>query len=328
MFIYSIYACFIGFFIDFIIGDPQWLFHPIRLIGKLIVFFEKYFRKIFSNTKKGLKIAGLLLVILVCSISSGIVFIIVFFTYKLNFYCGLIFESIICYFMIAAKALKTESINVYNKILYADINESRKAVSMIVGRDVNVLDEKGVIKAAVETVAENLSDGVIAPIIYMIIGGSTLGIFYKAINTMDSMIGYKNDRYIYFGKSAAKLDDFMNFFPSRISAFIMILASFILKKDYKNAVRIFKRDRFKHSSPNSGQTEAVCAGALDIQLAGDAYYFGKLYKKPLIGDAIKDVNPKNILEINSIMYLSSVIALFLFGIFGVFINVIFGGVLF
>ncbi len=328
MFIYSIYACFIGFILDMIFGDPYFLFHPIRVMGKMIQVLEKVFRKVFSSSSKGIMLAGVFFNVSVCVISVFTAFIIILWGYRLNVYFGVAVESVTCYFMIAAKSLKKESMKVYKKITSGDILGGRKALSMIVGRDTEKLDEKGIIKAAVETVSENLSDGVIAPIFYMLIGGGVLGVFYKAVNTMDSMVGYKNERYFLFGKFSAKLDDAVNFVPSRISAFMMILASFILGKDYKNAFRVFKRDRFNHSSPNSAQTEAVCAGALNIRLSGDAFYFGKLYKKPFIGDDIKSVAPQDIADVNRIMYLSSFLMMFLFGGSVFTVHILIGGGIF
>ncbi len=325
MFKYSIYACFIGFALDMLLGDPNFIFHPIRLIGKMIQVFEKFFRKAFPCSQKGLIIAGTFFNIAVCVISVFTAFIIIFYGYEVNVYFGAAFESVVCYFMLAAKSLKKESMKVYEKIMAGDIDGGKKAVSMIVGRDTENLDEKGIIKAAVETVAENLSDGVIAPLFYMLIGGGIFGVFYKAVNTMDSMVGYKNEKYFLFGKFSARLDDIVNFIPSRISAFMMILASFILGKDYKSAFKIFKRDRFNHSSPNSAQTEAVCAGALNIRLSGDAFYFGKLYRKPFIGDDINPIIPNNIVDINRLMYLSSFLMLILFGGVIAVIHILFGG---
>ena len=183
------------------------------------------------------------------------------------------------------------------------------AVAMRVGRDTSHLNEEGVTKAAVETVAENTSDGVIAPMLYLAIGGPILGMAYKAINTMDSMIGYKNDKYLDFGRGAAKLDDVVNFIPARLSALFMILSALVLGKDYDgtNAIRIFKRDRFNHGSPNSAQTESVCAGALSIQLAGPASYFGKLVNKPYIGDRLRAVNLNDIKRANKLMLVSAFI---------------------
>lgn len=316
---YSIIACFIGYILDLIIGDPYWIYHPIRLVGNLISLCEKLFRKI-TNSFKGLYIAGIFLVIIVCGISTGIVFVLNNFAYKTNLYLGLAVDSIFCYFILATKSLKTESMKVYDKLAEKDLEGSRKAVSMIVGRDTQNLSEAGVIKATVETVAENLSDGVIAPLFYLMIGGSTLGTLYKAINTMDSMVGYKNDKYLYFGRTAAKLDDVVNFIPARLSALLLILGSLLYGKDAKNAFHIFVRDRYNHSSPNSAQTEAVCAGALHIQLAGDAYYFGKLVKKPFIGDYDRDVNIEDIKHINNMMYIASVCAVLIFGVIRILIQ--------
>lgn len=314
MFRYSILACTIGFVLDLIIGDPHWMYHPIRFVGNLIMLIEKLLRKIFPDTKGGLLFAGVLLVILVSGISTGVVFGIVYLAYGINVYVGIAVESILSYFILATKSLKTESMKVYDKIAVHDLEGGRKAVAMIVGRDTAALDEKGVIKAAVETVAENLSDGVIAPMIFLLIGGSVFGTFYKSINTMDSMVGYKNDKYIYFGRAAAKLDDVVNYIPARISALMLIIGSAVCKKDYKNAWKIFKRDRYNHLSPNSAQTESVCAGALRIRLAGDAYYFGKLVKKPYIGDDLEPVRVENIREINDMMYTASFASLLIIGI--------------
>lgn len=314
MFFYSIIACIIGFLLDLLIGDPRWLYHPVRLIGKLIDFFEKILRKIFPDSEKGLLIAGGFLVFFVTAISTGSVFLLVYFSYRYHLYAGIILESILSYFILATKSLKDESMKVYQTLKKDDLEASRFAVSMIVGRDTANLDQKGVIKATVETVAENLSDGVIAPMIFLFLGGSVFGTFYKAINTMDSMVGYKNDKYMYFGRAAAKLDDVVNFLPARISALMLILASGICRKDWKNAIYIFKRDRFNHKSPNSAQTESVCAGALRIRLAGDAYYFGKLVKKPFIGDDIEEVQIEHIKEINQMMYVAAILTIVIFGV--------------
>lgn len=308
-------ACVIGFVLDFIIGDPYFVYHPVRLIGKLIEKSEALLRSCFADNEKSLRLAGVLLVVVVCFITMGVIFIIRLLAYSINLYLGIMVEAVICYFILATRSLKVESMKVYTCLKNKDIEGGRSAVSMIVGRDTQRLDEKGIIKAAVETVAENLSDGVIAPLLYMTLGGSVLGGFYKAVNTMDSMVGYKNDRYIYFGRAAARLDDIVNFIPARFSALMLIAASFLCKKNYKNAVKIFIRDRKNHASPNSAQTEAVCAGALDIQLAGDAYYFGKLYKKPFIGDANKEVEVEDIREVNKLMYISALLSvMFLVGI--------------
>ena len=234
---------------------------------------------------------------------------VLFVCYKINIYLGLAVESVMCWQLVAARCLQKESMKVCRAVEEKDIEKARKAVSMIVGRDTDVLDETGIVKAAVETVAENTSDGVTAPIMYIAFGGAPLGFFYKAANTMDSMIGYTNEKYIDIGRFAAKLDDVLNFIPSRLTALVMILSAYMLGADGKNAARIWKRDRRKHASPNSAQTESVCAGALDIRLAGDAYYFGELHKKEFIGDDIRTPESEDIRRANRLMYCTSVIVL-------------------
>lgn len=295
----------LAFLMDLIFGDPDFPLHPIRLIGGLIWMLEKVIRKIFPKGKAGEIIGGILTVALVTAVSGGVPLVILFFAYRLNMAVGVIAEALICYFMLAARSLKKSSMRVYSSLMRGDIEGARKNVSMIVGRDTQSLDDIGITKAAVETVAENTSDGVTAPLMYMAIGGAFFGCVYKAINTMDSMLGYKNDKYINFGKAAARLDDAVNYIPSRISARLMIFASKILGLDSKNASYIHKRDARKHASPNSAQTESVMAGALRIQLAGDAYYFGELYKKPFIGDDIKDVQFTDIVHANKLMYMTA-----------------------
>ena len=294
-----------GFILDTIIGDPYSLPHPIRLIGNLISGLEKLIRKNFGNLKAG----GFFLVITVLVLSCGIPLIILVLAYRISAVLGIIAESIMCFYLIAAKCLKDESMKVYKKLENNDTEGARKAVSMIVGRDTDKLDKYGIIRAAVETVAENTSDGVTAPIIYMSLGGAGLGFFYKAVNTMDSMIGYKNEKYKDLGYFAARLDDFMNYIPSRFTAVLMIVSSFILGYDCKNAYRIWKRDRRKHASPNSAQTEAVCAGALNIRLAGDAFYFGQLCKKDYIGDNIREIENDDIKSADKLMYMTAILTL-------------------
>jgi len=296
----------IGFILDFIIGDPVYRFHPVILIGKLISLFEGILYKENSSDNNKF-VSGCILWIFVCLTSVIIPVLIIKMASMISIYLRIIFESIFCYQLIAAKSLKTESMKVYKELVYGDINSSRKAVSMIVGRDTQNLDEKQVTKAAVETVAENTSDGVVAPVFYMMIFGAAGGFLYKAVNTMDSMIGYKNDRYLYFGRVAAIMDDIFNFIPSRIAALLMIISALILNYNFKNSIKIFIRDRFNHKSPNSAQTEAVCAGALDVELAGDAYYFGKLHKKPYIGDKNKEIEAVDIIKANNLMYLTSIL---------------------
>ena len=299
----------LGFLLDQVLGDPHWLYHPVRLIGAYISFLEKGIRKLFGEGERALLAGGVVLVVLVSGttavVSGGSLYT-----------CGRIYpwlrflaSVILCYQLFAVKSLKDESMKVYRELKKDDLEAARYAVSMIVGRDTKVLDMTGVTKAAVETVAENTSDGVAAPLFYMAIGGPVLGWVYKAVNTMDSMVGYKNDKYLYLGRAAAKLDDVLNFIPSRLCAWIMIFAAYLPSKghefDGKNAKKIFLRDRFNHASPNSAQTESVCAGALRVRLAGDAWYFGKLVKKKYIGDDLRPVEPEDIRRANRLLYRTS-----------------------
>lgn len=309
-----ILALWTGFLIDLILGDPVYAFHPIRLIGNLIGKSEKAIRKALPNNEKSELIGGFILWIWVAAVSFFVPFILLKCLYRVNFWLGFILESIFFWQIIAAKSLKTESMKVYKAFEEGDTEKARKAVSMIVGRDTASLTAEGITKAAVETVAENTSDGVTAPLIFAALFGASGGFLYKAVNTMDSMVGYKNDKYLYFGRFAAKCDDVFNFIPARITAYFMIISSFILGLDGKNAFKIFLRDRFNHASPNSAQTEAVCAGALDVMLAGDAYYFGKLYKKKTIGDNIRKIEPKDIKNANNLMYMTSVLILIVLSI--------------
>lgn len=265
------------------------------------------------KNKRGERIGGVILVVIVVSVSTVVPFGILYVAYHVQFWLGIMIESFMCYQILAARSLQKESDLVYLALRDEGIEVARKAVSMIVGRDTESLDEEGVTKAAVETVAENTSDGVIAPLCYMILGGAVLGFTYKSINTMDSMVGYKNEKYQYFGTAAAKLDDVVNYIPARISALLMIIAAFLTGMNGKNAWKIFWRDRYNHKSPNSAQTESVMAGALDIQLAGDAWYFGKLHKKPTIGDSIRVIEIEDIRRSHKLMFGTEILAMLLFG---------------
>ena len=307
---YHSIAFFSGFLLDLVLGDPYWLPHPVRLIGALIAGLEKRIRKwgkknVNQDTMEFWQGAGLVLIV-TTSVGTG-AFVLLFLAYRLHPYAGMIVEAIMTYQILAVKCLRVESMKVYQCLKEGDLAKARTAVSMIVGRDTACLDEEGVAKAAIETVAENTCDGVIAPMLLLAAGGPVLGFFYKAVNTMDSMIGYHNEKYLYFGKVAARLDDVLNFIPARISAILMIIASFLAGKPFcsKNALKIYKRDRRKHASPNAAQTEAVCAGALGIRLAGDASYFGKIVKKPYIGEARRRAEYEDIRRANHLMYLTA-----------------------
>lgn len=309
-------VCLIGMIRDWIFGDPVWLYHPVRIIGKWISFLEKVLRKFAGDqegNEKKLLIAGGILWILVILASAAVPMGILYLAEKISPCAAFVLECFWCYQLLAARSLGKESKKVYKKLMQDDLSGARLAVSMIVGRDTEQLTVEGVTKAAVETVAENTNDGVIAPLIYMLIGGPILGFVYKAVNTMDSMLGYKNEKYLYFGRVAAKMDDVAGFIPARISALLMILASCLLGMDGKNALWIWKRDRRKHASPNAAQTEAVCAGALQVQLAGDAWYFGKKHEKDTIGDPIRNIEPKDILRSEKLMIGTEVLTFLLFG---------------
>lgn len=309
-------VCLIGMILDWIFGDPVWLYHPVRIIGKWISFLEKILRKFAGDqegNEKKLLIAGGILWILVILVSASVPMGILYLAEKISPCTAFVLECFWCYQLLAARSLGKESKKVYKKLMQDDLSGARLAVSMIVGRDTEQLTVEGVTKAAVETVAENTNDGVIAPLIYMLIGGPILGFVYKAVNTMDSMLGYKNEKYLYFGRVAAKMDDVAGFIPARISALLMILASCLLGMDGKNALWIWKRDRRKHASPNAAQTEAVCAGALQVQLAGDAWYFGKKHEKDTIGDPIRDIEPRDILRSEKLMIGTEVLTFLLFG---------------
>ncbi len=307
----SLLALVLGFILDLIIGDPHGLYHPIRLVGNLIGLLEKHMNK-KSDSPDRQMVMGWLMALIVITLSSGIPLLLLLLAYRIHPVCGLVLETVMCWQLLATKSLKDESMKVYRKLKKHDLQGSRHAVSMIVGRDTEVLDETGVTKAAVETVAENTSDGVIAPMFYMAIGGAFLGWMYKSINTMDSMVAYKNDRYLYFGRIPAYLDDIANYIPARLAGLLMVLASFLVRLDGTHAFAIFKRDRYNHASPNSAQTEAVMAGALNVQLAGDAWYFGELHKKKTIGDDIRPVEAEDIVRANKLLYGTAVVSLVIF----------------
>lgn len=306
-----------GFLLDCLLGDPHFFPHPVRFMGKFIFFLEKRLRNP-ENSPKVQKFKGLVLVLALILASFSLSYAILFAAKAFSPLLFLSVESLMCYQCIAARSLCHESMKVYHKLKKGSLEEARKAVSMIVGRDTDILDEKGVAKAAVETVAENTSDGVVAPIFYMALFGSCGGMVYKAINTMDSMIAYKNEKYLHFGFFAAKVDDLANLLPSRLSALLMIFSSLILslwperlRFNAKNAAKIFIRDRYKHASPNSAQTESVMAGSLGLRLAGDTVYGGVIEKKDFIGDGTREIEAKDIIRSNILMYATSLNTVFL-----------------
>ena len=306
-----LFALLLGFLLDLLLGDPRWLPHPIRAIGALIAGLEKLLRKIFPKNQGGEMAGGVALVILVLALSGGFTLLVLWLCGKVGLWLRFLAETILCFQLLATRSLKGESMKVYKALKAGDLEGARYAVSMIVGRDTQCLDEAGVARAAVETVAEDASDGVIAPLIFLAIGGAPLGMVYKAVNTMDSMVGYKNDPYLWFGRCAARLDDVVNFIPARLAGLLMCLGAGFSGFDAPNALRIFRRDRKNHKSPNSAHTEAAAAGALHIQLGGSNYYFGKLVEKPTIGDADHPVEPLDIVRVNRLMYATAFLALVL-----------------
>ena len=301
-------AVLLGFGLDLLLGDPAWMPHPVVWMGRAISALEKPLRRAFGPSEAGLLHAGrvlaavlplgtLLLTGLVCRAAQA-----------LHPALGLLVQTVWCWQALAAKGLYTESTAVQRQLEKQDLPAARRAVSRIVGRDTAALTPEGVAKAAVETVAENFSDGVIAPLLYMLLGGAPLALCYKSINTMDSMVGYKNEKYLYFGRAAAHLDDIANWLPSRLAALLWILCAGLCGQSMRGAWRIWRRDRRCHASPNSAQTESACAGALGVQLAGPAWYFGEYYHKKTIGDAHRPVEPQDIARTNRVMLAGSVLA--------------------
>ena len=307
----SFLALVIGFCIDLLIGDPHSIPHPVVGIGKLISALEKRLRRLFPKTDRGEIAAGGVLWVLVVVICTAIPAGILYLCHRLSPWLRLTVESIMCWQILATKSLKDESMNVYKALESGDLERSRHAVSMIVGRDTARLDDAGVTRAAVETVAENTSDGVVAPMLFLALGGAPLGFFYKAVNTMDSMLGYVEMPYKNIGLVPAKMDDLANYLPSRLSALLMLAAGVLLGLDGKNGWRIFRRDRFNHASPNSAQTESVCAGLLGVRLAGDAWYHGVLHRKKYIGDDTREIAHRDILLACRLLYLTAFLTLLL-----------------
>lgn len=302
-------AIFCGFLLDMALADPAWMPHPVVYMGRAITAMEKWLRHLFPQTPKGELAAGGVLAAVLPPAVWGLTGAVCMGARRLHPALGFAVQVVWCWQALAVRGLAKESRNVYHCLAAGDLVQARRAVARIVGRDTQELTGEGVTKAAVETVAENFSDGVAAPLFYMLLGGAPLALCYKAINTMDSMVGYKNDRYFYFGRAAARLDDAAGYLPARMAACFWIAAAALTGHDAKNAWRIWKRDRRRHASPNSAQTESACAGALGIRLAGPARYFGKLYLKPTIGDPTRPVCPEDILRANRMLYAASLLAL-------------------
>ena len=305
----TVWAVLGGFVLDALFGDPAWLPHPVVYMGKAISKLEKFLRPRLPKTPQGELLGGAIVAFCLPVGTFLLTGLVCWGAARLHPLLGLAVQMFWCGQALAARGLVQESTNVYKELKKPDLPGARKAVSRIVGRDTAELTAEGVTKAAVETVAENASDGVIAPLLYMLIGGAPLALTYKAINTMDSMLGYKNEKYLYFGRVPAKLDDVANYIPSRLAGLLWVAAAALTGNSARGAWKIWRRDRRRHASPNSAQTESACAGALGVQLAGPAYYFGEYYAKPTIGDALRPIEPEDILRANQMMYVASAFAL-------------------
>ena len=297
-----------GFALDCLLGDPYAIPHIIRAVGTLIAASERVLRHVFPASKAGERAAGCVLVVVVCGVSTGLVWALLRLAYGVSPWLGGAVESLVCYQLLAARQLRIEALRVYDALEHEGLAAAREAVSMIVGRDTDNLDEAGVVRAAVETVAENASDGVVAPLLFMALGGAPAGMLYKAVNTMDSMVGYTNERYRFFGTAAARLDDVLNFVPARLTGVLMCVVAPLVGLDGKGAWRVFWRDRRRHASPNSAHPEAACAGALGVQLAGPTSYFGVLHDKPTIGDDTRPVEAADIVRACRLLAAVSLVA--------------------
>ncbi|MBR1456569.1 MAG: cobalamin biosynthesis protein CobD [Oscillospiraceae bacterium] len=306
-------AALCGFVLDLLLGDPASLsaVHPVVLMGRCIGALERRLRARFSKTPEGERRAG---VLLACILPPGTLLLTALLLRifdRLWWPAGFALRAVWCWQALAIKDLRDESMAVLETLQSGTLDDARRAVSRIVGRDTRALDRDGVIRAAVETVAENFSDGVVAPMLYMFIGGAPLALCYKAVNTMDSMVGYKNERYLWFGRAAARLDDAANYVPSRLAALLLIASAFLGGCDASGAARVWKRDRRKHASPNAAQCEAAMAGALGLRLAGPASYFGQTLDKPYIGDALRPIEAEDIRRADRLLYLGSTLCLIL-----------------
>lgn len=298
--------------LDMILGDPKWLIHPVVIMGKYISKAENLLRRIFPATDKGESAAGSVLALSLILLTLGVTLGPLLLLEALCPPAAFILQVFWGWQALAVKGLISAGKEVAGYLDRGDLNEARRSVGKIVGRDTDRLDEGGVIRACVESLAENFSDGVAAPLFYFIIGGAPLALCYKAINTMDSMTGYRNERYLHFGRTPARLDDAANLIPSRLAALFIIMASFFLRYDARGAVNIWKRDRRKHDSPNSAQTESAAAGALGIELGGGSFYFGEYKEKPVIGNGIKKPDTGDIRRMGRMVFLGSLISLVVF----------------
>lgn len=300
-------AC--AFVVDLLVGDPRFLPHPVVGMGRTITWLERRLRAAFPDTPAGRRAAGRVLACALPLATLALATLALVLAARVSPWLAFALQVLMCAQSLATRELWRQTAAVRVRLEVADLPGARTAVSMVVGRDTAALDEAGVARAAVETVAENASDGVVAPLLYMALGGGPLALAYKAVNTMDSMVGYKTEEYVDFGRAAARLDDVANWLPSRLAALLTCAASALAGLDARGAWRIWRRDRRRHASPNSAQTESAFAGALGLRLAGDASYFGRVVHKPTIGDATRPIEPADIRRADSLMLLTCVLAL-------------------
>jgi adenosylcobinamide-phosphate synthase len=294
--------------LDIITGDPPWLPHPVRLIGRFASFLETPLRQIFANART----AGAMAVLIVLAVTGIITYTVIFGAGLLHPYAADAVSIALLYTTFAARDLSQHSLNVYRGLKAGNIEEARQKVSLLVGRDTDILDEAGIVRATVESVAENTVDGVTAPLFFAFLAGPLGAMIYKAVNTLDSTFGYKNERYREFGWSSARLDDLANYIPARLTAMMIPVAAVILKLSPLNSLRILLRDGNKHPSPNSGLTEAAVAGALNVQLGGLNYYFGEPSMRPTMGDPVRDLRQNDILKTNALMFATMILATIIF----------------
>lgn len=315
-------AMILGFLMDLVFGDPHGLIHPVQIIGWFIdrikrgmqrmlygCSFDEVKEKKIPRKETGELVCGYVLTFVIVTGTFLVVYGILYAAGRVHPWLRFGLETFFIYQILATKSLETESMKVYDRLKAGDLLGARREISYLVGRDTQELNESEIARADVETIAENTADGVVAPLFFIAIGGAPLGFAYKAVNTLDSMVAYRNEELIHIGHASAKLDDLCGFIPARLAAAAMMMAAAILGLDFKGAVRIFRRDRYNHLSPNSAQTEAVAAGALNIQLGGTHTYFGKVVEKPTIGDDIRPVEYQDIKRTNQLLYVSAVLTL-------------------
>lgn len=294
--------------LDLLFGDPRWLPHPVRLIGKLIVILENIARKMISNQR----VAGTLMALLVIAITGGVTYSILRLAALLHPWAADVLSVLFIYTSLSIRDLGKHSMDVYRSLQAGNLAKAREQVSWIVGRDTDNLDEKGVVRATVESVAENTVDGIIAPLFFAVLFGPVGAMMYKAASTLDSMVGYKNEKYFYFGWAGARLDDLANYLPARLTAPLMFAGAALTGFKPVQSWQISLRDRGHHASPNSGISEAAMAGALGVQLGGPLFRQGKLVELPLIGDPLESMEQRHILKANYLMLATSLLAVAIF----------------